>query len=77
MSATYEQFAASAFGPVLAELAVEETVGVLTPALKERAIQGWNLTGSAMREVFAECERILASTGLAANEGEERGSWTE
>ncbi|MGH7178291.1 MAG: hypothetical protein ACREJC_13000 [Tepidisphaeraceae bacterium] len=57
----YNTFAAHAFGPALAEVAQEEGLTRITPALRQRAIDGWNLTPAAMQAVFAEATRLLAA----------------
>lgn len=59
MSSDYNSFAAAAFGPVLAEVARDEDLTEITPALRRRAERGWNLTSAAMAAVVREAERIL------------------
>lgn len=60
MSENYNSFAAAAFGPVLAEVAREEGFRTITPALRRRAQQGWNLTPAALEAICQEAARILA-----------------
>ena len=55
-------FCAAAFGPVLAEIARDEELTEITPALQRRAERGWNLTSAAMAAVVREAERILLAT---------------
>ena len=66
MSYAYNSFAAHAFGPVLAQLVLDEGDTRLTSAYVRRAEAGWNLTAGAMVEVVREATRCLADPDWVA-----------